>query len=105
SLERLVLAGTLSDVVADGQIITLCATAAGKVYDAPAAANEDVGIAQSSLAWAKALSPRATLTLAGAYYEAFQAQAQNLLDASQQRDFRSLAPTADRKSTRLNSSH
>jgi hypothetical protein len=93
-LERLVLAGTLSDVIADGQIITLGATAAGKIYNAPAASDEDVAIAQSSLAWAKALSPRATLTLAGAYYEAFQSQAQNLLDATEQRDFRSLAPTA-----------
>jgi hypothetical protein len=94
ALERLVLAGTLSDVIADGQIITLGATAAGKIYDAPAAADEDVAIAQSSLAWAKALSSRATLTLAGAYYEAFQAQPQNVLEASEQRDFRSLAPTA-----------
>jgi hypothetical protein len=92
-LERLVLAGTLSDVVADGQIITLGATAAGKIYDAPAAHDEDVAIAQSSLAWAKALGPRATLTLAGAYYEAFQAQAQDFIDATEQRDFRSLAPT------------
>ena len=36
-LERLVLAGTLSDQVADGQLLTLAATAAGKIYDAPAA--------------------------------------------------------------------
>ncbi|HEY4395431.1 MAG TPA: hypothetical protein VGP64_15275 [Polyangia bacterium] len=93
-LERLVVAGTLSDVVADGQLITLGATAAGKIYAAPAAADEDVAIAQSSLAWAQALSRRATLTLAGAYYEAFQAQARNLIDALEQRDFRSLAPTA-----------
>ena len=94
ALERLVLAGTLSDVVADGQILTLAATAAGKIYDAPAAHDEDVAIAQSSLAWAKALAPRATLTLSGAYYEAFQAPAANLIDATERRDFRSLAPTA-----------
>ena len=93
-LERLVLAGTLSDSIADGQILTLAATAAGKIYDAPAAYDEDVAIAQSSLAWAKALSPRATFTLAGGYYEAFQAPAENLIDATGQRDFRSLAPTA-----------
>jgi hypothetical protein len=94
ALERLVLAGTLSDIVADGQLITLGATAAAKVYDATAAHDENVAIAQSSLAWAKALGPRATLTLAGAYYEAFQAEAQNFLDAAEQRDFRSLAPMA-----------
>ena len=94
ALERLVLAGTLSDLIADGQILTLAATAAGKIYDAPAATSEDVAIAQSSLAWAKALGPRATFTLAGAYYEAFQAGVENLIDAIEQRDFRSLAPTA-----------
>jgi hypothetical protein len=93
-LERLVLAGTLSDLIADGQILTLAATAAGKIYNAPAAYDEDVAIAQSSIAWAKALSPRATLTVSGAYYEAFQAPAENLIDATERRDFRSLAPTA-----------
>jgi len=92
-LERLVLAGTLSDQVADGQLLTLGATAAGKIYDAPAATDEDVAIAQSSLAWAKTLGPRATLTLSGGYYEAFQAPAKNLVDASERRDFRSLAST------------
>ena len=55
--------------------------------------DEDVAIAQSSIAWAKALGPRATLTLSGAYYEAFQAPAKNLVDASERRDFRSLAST------------
>ncbi|HXT97059.1 MAG TPA: hypothetical protein VN853_12215 [Polyangia bacterium] len=93
-LERLVLAATLSDVVADGQLLTLGATAAGKIFDAPAARDENVAIAQSSLAWAKVLSPRATFTLAGAYYEAFQPATANLIDASERRDFRSLAPAA-----------
>jgi hypothetical protein len=92
-LERLVLAGTLSDQVAEGQLLTLGATAAGKLYDARAATDEDVAIAQSSIAWAKTLGPRATLTLLGAYYEAFQAPAKNLVDASERRDFRSLAST------------
>jgi outer membrane scaffolding protein for murein synthesis (MipA/OmpV family) len=92
-LERLVLAGTLSDLVADGQLLTLGATAAGKIYDAPAATDEDVAIAQSSIAWAKALGPRATLTLSGAYYEAFQAPPKDLVDASERRDFRSLGST------------
>jgi hypothetical protein len=92
-LERLVLAATLSDVVADGQLLTLGATAAGKIFDAPAARDEDVAIAQSSLAWQESVGPRTTLTLAGGYYEAFQAQPANLIDASERRDFRSLAPT------------
>ena len=45
-LERLVLAATLSDVVAEGQLLTLGATAAAKIFDAPAARDEDVAIAQ-----------------------------------------------------------
>jgi hypothetical protein len=90
ALERLVLAATLSDLIADGQLLTLAATAAAKIYDAPAAYGEDVLIAQSSIAWAKALGRRSTLTLSGAYYEAFQAAAKNLVDASERRDFRSL---------------
>ena len=93
ALQRLVLAGTLSDLIADGQLLTLGATAAGKIYDATAASDEDVAIAQSSIAWAKALGPRATLTLSGGYYEAFQAPAKSLVDASERRDFRSLAST------------
>jgi hypothetical protein len=93
-LERVVLAGTLSDAVAEGQLLTLGGTAAGKIFDTPGARDEDVAIAQSSLAWAKTLSPRATLTLSGAYYEAFQRAAANSVDASERRDFRSLAPTA-----------
>jgi hypothetical protein len=93
-LQRLVLAGTLSDLIANGQLLTLAATAAAKIYDAPAAHGEDVAIAQSSLAWAKALGSRATFTLAGSYYEAFQPPAKALIEATEQRDFRSLAPTA-----------
>jgi hypothetical protein len=71
----------------------LGATAAGKIYDVPAATDENVAIAQSSIAWAKTLGSRATLTLSGAYYEAFQAPAKNLVDASERRDFRSVAST------------
>jgi hypothetical protein len=92
-LERFVLAGTLSDVVTDGQTITLGATAAGKIFDAAAARDENVAIAQSSLAWQAALGATTTLTFAGAYYEAFQGAPANLVDASERRNFRSLAPT------------
>jgi hypothetical protein len=94
ALQRLVLAGTLSDVVGDRQLLTLGATAAGKIFDAPAARDEDVAIAQSSLAWAMTVTPTATFTLSGAYYEAFQRASANLVDAAERRDFRSLAPTA-----------
>jgi hypothetical protein len=92
TLERLVLAGTLADVVADGQAISMGATFAGKLFNSPEAADEDVAIAQTSLAWQHALRPGAALTLSGAYYEAFQRAPANLLDAQDRRDFRSLTP-------------
>src|SRR4051794_38142363 len=44
ALERLVLAGTLSDAIADGQILTLAATAAGKIYHGPAAYDHNVAL-------------------------------------------------------------
>ena len=94
TVQRLVVAGTLSDVIADGQAVAMSATAAGKLFDAPAARDEDVAIAQSSLAWQVALGGTKTLTVSGAYYEAFQAQTTSFLDASERRDFRSLAPSA-----------
>ncbi len=92
-LERAVLSWTLSDVIADGQAVSLAATAAGKLFDAPAARDEDVAIAQSSAAWQRSLGAFNTLSVSGLYYEAFQARSANLEDASQRRDFRSLAPS------------
>ncbi len=92
-VERVVVAGTLSDVVSDGQVIALAATVAGKLYDAHDAHDEDVAIVSSSVAWQKTLGPTTSLTLAGAYYEAFQGPPANLVDADERRDFRSLIPT------------
>jgi hypothetical protein len=93
ALERLVLSWTLSDLIADGQAVALSATAAAKRFDAPAARDEDVAIAQSSAAWQRSLGAAGTLALSGAYYEAFQRPSADLTQASQRRDFRSLAPT------------
>ncbi len=94
AVERLVLGGTLSDAVADGQTVALSATLAGKLFDSAAAGDEDVAIAQSSAGWQAALGPRTTLALGGAYYEAFQRASTDLTDASERRDFQSLAPGA-----------
>ncbi len=58
-LERLVLAGTLSDVVADGQLITLGATAAGEDLRRAGRPDENVAIAQSSLGLGQGRSARA----------------------------------------------
>ena len=88
------LSGALSDVIADGQVVSMGATLAGKIFDAAAAADEDVAIAQTSLAWQKSFGPGRALTLSGAYYEAFQRASASLAAAVERRDFRSLAPTA-----------
>jgi hypothetical protein len=93
-VQRFVLSSSLSDVIADGQGITMGVTAAGKLFDAAAARDEDVAIAQTALAWQKSLRPGATLAVSGAYYEAFQRASANLLDALERRDFRSLTPNA-----------
>ena len=92
-VQRLVLSGSLSDVIAEGQAVSMAATLAGKVFDAPAAADEDVAIAQTALAWQRSFGPRAALTASGAYYEAFQRASESLAAAIERRDFRSLAPT------------
>ncbi len=92
-VQRLVLSGALSDAIAEGQLVSMGATLAGKVFDAPAAADEDVAIAQTSLAWQKSFAPGTALTVAGAYYEAFQRPSASLAAAVERRDFRSLTPT------------
>jgi hypothetical protein len=91
-VERFVLSWSLSDAVADDQSVALAATAAAKLFDAPAARDEDVAIAQSSAAWQSTLGPSTSLTASGAYYEAFQRASTDLTEASERRDFRSLAP-------------
>ncbi|MES1207925.1 MAG: hypothetical protein ABUS79_18480 [Pseudomonadota bacterium] len=91
-VQRLVLSGALSDTIAEGQVVSMGATLAGKIFDAAAAADEDVAIAQTSLAWQKSLGSVGALTLSGAYYEAFQRASVSLAAAVERRDFRSLAP-------------
>src|SRR5204862_181691 len=71
-LQRLVVTGQLFDEVAPRHVIAMSATAAAKIFDAPAARSENVAIAQTSLMWRAALGPRISLVPAGTYYEAFQ---------------------------------
>ena len=92
-VQRLVLSGALSDLITEGQVVSMGATLAGKIFDAPAAADEDVAIAQTSLAWQEAFAPGTALTISGAYYEAFQRASASLAAAVERRDFRSMAPT------------
>ena len=92
SLERLVLTGNLSDVVAPRHAVALSATAAAKIFNAAGARDESVAIAQTSAAWQVTTGPRSRLTLSGNYYEAFQRDPSNAAAANERRDFRSLAP-------------
>lgn len=92
TLERFVLSGSLADVIAEGQAVSMSATLAGKLFNAAEAADEDIAIVQTALAWQHALRPGGSLTLSGGYYEAFQRASANLLDAEDRRDFRSLTP-------------
>ena len=92
-VQRIVVGGAVSDVVADGQAINVSATGAAKLFDAPAARNETVAVAQSSLAWRVDVSSRTRLTTAGAYYEAFQNAGFDQAALDERRDFRSLAGT------------
>jgi hypothetical protein len=94
-LQRLVLSGQLSDQVAPRHAIAWSATAAGKIFDAPAARSENVAIAQSSLIWRMALGVHTSLAPSGTYYEAFQNWAPEGDPAGERRDFRSLAPTLE----------
>lgn len=92
-LARAVIAAALSDLVADGHQITMSATLAAKAFAKPEARSENVAVAESSLYWRMRLSPRSSLALAGAYYEAFQSPQPPPIYWSQRRDFRSILPT------------
>jgi hypothetical protein len=98
-LERFVVSGQGSGQVAPEHAIAWSATAAGKLFDAPAARSENVAIAQSSLVWRTAVGPRTWLAPSGIYYEAFQGWMPHDDPAGERRDFRSLAPTVELRTT------
>ncbi len=88
-LQRIVVSAALVDSIAPGNDLSVAATGAGKWFDADGAGQENVAIAQSSIAWRLTLGPRSRLLVGGGYYEAFQ----NPDAGTERRDFRSLAPT------------
>jgi hypothetical protein len=102
-LQRLVLSAQLADQIAPRQTIAWSATAAGKLFDAPAARSENVAIAQSSLLWRTALGAGTWLAPSAVYYEAFQSWAPEGDPAGERRDFRSLAPTLELRTPLTNS--
>jgi hypothetical protein len=91
-LARGVLAASLSDVVADGQLVAMSATLAAKVFEKSAARDEDVGIAETTILWRVAVGDRGAIALSNAYYEAFQREAPAPVYGYDRRDFRSLSP-------------
>ena len=94
-LARGVVTGQLSDQVATGQAIAVSVTLGGKLFSKPEARTEDVGIVSTAAQWRARLNERFNLSLAGAYYEAFQRDTMAATTIINQRgDFRSLAPTA-----------
>jgi hypothetical protein len=94
-LQRLVVAGQLTDQVAPRHAVAVTATAAAKIFDAAPARSETVAIAQSSLMWRATIGPRTSLSPSAAYYEAFQSWAPQGDPAGERRDFRSLGPTLE----------
>jgi hypothetical protein len=94
-LQRFVLTGHLVDQVAPRHAVAVTATAAAKIFDAPAARSETVAIAQSSLVWRAAVGTHTWLAPAAAYYEAFQSWGPEGDPAGERRDFRSLSPTLE----------
>ena len=92
-LARLVLTGSLFDVVADGQSVTLGATAAAKLFEAADARSENVLIAQSSAVWQLALGERTRLLASAVYYEAFQASSTDPVRDAERRDFARWPPS------------
>ncbi|HEY7373528.1 MAG TPA: hypothetical protein VIF57_15315 [Polyangia bacterium] len=94
-LQRLVVAGQLTDQVAPRHAVAVTATAAAKIFDAAPARSETVAIAQSSLMWRAAVGPRTSLSPSAAYYEAFQSWAPPGDPAGERRDFRSLGPALE----------
>jgi hypothetical protein len=92
-LQRLVVSGTLSDVVSPRHAVAMSATAGAKIFDAAEARGENVAIAQSSAAWRMRLGDATRLTASGTYYEAFQTAKADPVANAERRDFRSLIPT------------
>jgi hypothetical protein len=89
---RVVVSGSLADLVGDRQEIALSALAAGKLFTAPDARSEDVAVAQTTAAWRAAIGARSAVTLQGVYYDAFQRRSGDPAAAAERRDFRSITP-------------
>ena len=83
---RLALSGDLFVPVGTSQSLSLAASAAGKLFARPEARDEDVVVTEASGAWSVLAGQRTSVSLVGAYAEAFQRQ------SIEARDYQSTAP-------------
>jgi len=99
-LTRAVVALSAADRLGDRQDVAFSVLGAAKLFAAPAARNENVGVVETAGAWNLRLVPRTRVGLGATYYEALQAgtateraltaERDGVLEA---RDFRSVVPS------------
>ena len=99
-LTRAVVALSAADRLGDRQDVAFSVLGAAKLFAAPAARNENVGVVETAGAWNLRLAPRTRVGLGATYYEALQAgtateraltaERDGVLEA---RDFRSVVPS------------
>jgi len=99
-LTRAVVALSAADRLGDRQDVAFSVLGAAKLFAAPAARNENVGVVETAGAWNLRLAPRTRAGLGATYYEALQAgtateraltaERDGVLEA---RDFRSVVPS------------
>jgi len=100
ALTRAVVALSAADRLTDEQDVAFSVLGAVKLFAAPAARNENVGVVETSGAWNLRLAPRTRLGAGATYYEAIQADTptERALTAERDgvleaRDFRSVIPS------------
>lgn len=93
-LGRAVLGWSAADRVGSNQDVAFSLLGAAKVFAAPDARSENVGVLETSGTWRVALGERTRLSVNGSTYDAIQAGTAAERDVSGvARDFRSLMPT------------
>jgi hypothetical protein len=94
-LARAVFGWSVADRLGDRHDVAFSVLGAGKVFLAPEARSENVGIVETGGTWRVGLGGRRRLALSTSYYEALQAgTAAERAISGEARDFRSLTPSA-----------
>jgi len=100
ALTRAVVALSAADRLTERQDVAFSVLGAVKLFAAPAARNENVGVVETAGAWNLRVAPRTRLGAGATYYEAIQADTptERALTAERDgvleaRDFRSVIPT------------